>query len=190
MAYLYPPQGTWSEEEYLALDTNHLIEYVDGCLEFPPMPTLFHQAIVLFLYTTLNAFVRGHIPGEVAVAPCRVHTIPGKYREPDVFYVRPERVRDRNQPTQGADLAMEVVSGDAEDRKRDLEEKREEYAKAGIGEYWIVDPQARSITVLALDGSAYRVHGIFGAGQRATSALLSGFPIPVDEVFAAGEGTS
>jgi hypothetical protein len=129
MALLHPLQGTWSESEYLALHTNRLIEYADGCLEFLPMPTLFHQAVVLFLYSMLNAFVRGHAPGEVSVAPCRVRTLPGKYREPDIFYVRPERVRDRNKPTEGADLAMEVVSGDPDDRKRDLEEKRDEYAR-------------------------------------------------------------
>ena len=49
MALLHPLQGAWSESEYLALHTNRLIEYADGCLEFLPMPTLFHQAIVLFL---------------------------------------------------------------------------------------------------------------------------------------------
>src|SRR5260370_23966290 len=86
IALLYPTQGYWSEAEYLDLNTNHLIEFVDGCLEFLPMPTLFHQAIVLFLYSTLNAFVRSRVPGEVSVAPCRVRTIPGKYREPDVLY--------------------------------------------------------------------------------------------------------
>src|ERR1700730_138384 len=126
IAFLYPPQGLWSEAEYLDLNTNDLIEFVDGSLEFLPMPTLFHQAIVLFLYSTLNTHVRGRIPGEVSVAPCRIRTIPGKFREPDVFYVRPQRVRDRNQPPEGADLAMEVVSGDPEDRKRDLEEKPDE----------------------------------------------------------------
>jgi len=136
----------------------------------------------------LNAFVRGHVPGEVSVAPCRVRTLPGKYREPDIFYVRPERVRDRNEPTEGADLAMEVVSGDPDDRKRDLEEKRDEYARARIPEYWIVDPQERRITALTLDGVTYRVHGVFAAGERATSVLLANFSVSVDEVFAAGEG--
>ena len=188
MALLHPLQGAWSESEYLALHTNRLIEYADGCLEFLPMPTLFHQAIVLFLYSMLNAFVRGHVPGEVSVAPCRVRTLPGKYREPDIFYVRPERVRDRNEPTEGADLAMEVVSGDPDDRKRDLEEKRDEYARARIPEYWIVDPQERRTTVLTLDGITYRVHGVFAAAERATSMLLANFSVSVDEVFAAGEG--
>ena len=50
IARLFPAQGDWSEEEYLALDTNHFVEYSDGFLEFLPMPTIFHQLILQFLY--------------------------------------------------------------------------------------------------------------------------------------------
>jgi hypothetical protein len=39
IAHLFPIQGDWTEAEYLALDTNHLIEFSDGHLEFLPMPT-------------------------------------------------------------------------------------------------------------------------------------------------------
>ena len=46
IAYLFPNQGTWTADEYLALDTNHLIEFSDGVLEVLPMPTEQHQLIV------------------------------------------------------------------------------------------------------------------------------------------------
>ena len=62
----------------------------------------------------------------------------------------------RKQPD-GADLAIEVVSEGAEARERDLETKRAEYARAGISEYWIVDPQESRITVLTLDGQTSRI---------------------------------
>jgi Uma2 family endonuclease len=71
---------------------------------------------------------------------------------------------------EGADLVMEVVS-DA-DRRRDVETKRFEYARAGIPEYWIVDPSELRITVLHLTGDHYVVHGEFTPGGRASSALL------------------
>jgi Uma2 family endonuclease len=58
-----------------------------------------------------------------------------------------------------------------------------EYAAAGIPEYWIVDPEQSTIRVLALDGDKYRLHGEFGRGQKATSVLLAGFEIQVDEVL-------
>lgn len=50
IARLFPYQGEWSEEEYLALDTNHLIEFDHGSLEFLPMPDIGHQRVVAFLY--------------------------------------------------------------------------------------------------------------------------------------------
>lgn len=65
--------------------------------------------------------------------------------------------------------------------------KRTEYAQARISEYWIVDPKERRITVLVLDGETYRIHGEFVARQTATSVVLSGFAVSVDDVFAAGE---
>jgi Uma2 family endonuclease len=188
IAYLYPSQGTWSEEEYLALDTNHLIEYVGGCLEFPPMPDLFHQKIVKFLFLLLDKFVAARALGEVYFAPLRIRVAARKIREPDIVFLRRDRLADLHAPVKGADLAMEVVSGGAEDRERDLKTKAVEYARAGIQEYWIVDPQQRLITVLTLKGKSYRQHGAFASGSQATSVLLAGFFVSVDEVFAAGEG--
>ena len=80
---------------------------------------------------------------------------------------------------EGADLVMEVVSSGDDDRRRDLKTKREEYAQAGISEYWIVDPVLEQITVLTLDGQTYVVHGEFKHGERATSKLLPGFGVDV-----------
>ena len=83
---------------------------------------------------------------------------------------------------------MEVVSGGSDDRRRDFITKREEYARAGIAEYWIVDPEKQQITVLVLDGQVYREHGVFGSGSQASSVLLPGFAVDVVAVFATGEG--
>jgi len=80
---------------------------------------------------------------------------------------------------------MEVVSGAVSDRYRDLIEKREEYARAGIPEYWIVDPEMKRVTVLTLAGDSYAVHGEFGQGEEAASVLLAGFGVGVTAVFAA-----
>ena len=40
IARLFPAQGEWSAEEYLSLETNQLVEFSNGVLEFPPMPTM------------------------------------------------------------------------------------------------------------------------------------------------------
>lgn len=190
VAYLFPAQGTWTEAEYLALGASRLVELSDGCLEVLPMPTILHQLIVAFLYEQLKAFVAAHATGMALFAPLPVRLRSLKYREPDIVYLRPGRVPNVRAQPQGADLVMEVVSEGTENRERDLVHKREEYAAAGISEYWIVDPEAQRITVLTLDGTAYRVHGEFGPGTQATSVLLPGFAVAVDAVFAAGQGST
>jgi Uma2 family endonuclease len=187
VALLFPPQGEWSEQEYLALDTNQLVELSDGCLEVLPMPTLFHQQIVEYLYELFKAFLAIHSLGKVIFAPLPVHLWSGKFREPDIIFFRWDRVKDVHGQPEGADLVVEVVSEGEENRKRDLVTKRQEYAAAGIAEYWIVDPQEKQITVLVLEGETYREHGVFGPGAAATSVLLSGFTASVDAVFAAGQ---
>ena len=185
IALLFPVQGQWSEAEYLALETNHLVELCNGRLEFLPMPLPYHQFIVAFLYETLWAFVKPRGMGSVVFAPLPVRLGARHLREPDVVFLKTGRITDLHKPPDGADLVMEVVSPGEENRKRDLEEKRHDYA-AGIAEYWIVDPQEKRITVLTLEGQTYREHGLFGPGAVATSVLLAGFSVAVDKVFAAG----
>jgi Uma2 family endonuclease len=164
-----------------------MIELSDGCLEVLPMPMPLHQLIVDFLFTLLKAFVAAHASGRVFFAPLPVRLWSGKFREPDVVYVKPERLPSLLKPPEGADLVMEVVSEGEENRGRDLDTKRKEYAKAAIAEYWIVDPEEEQITVLTLDGPAYRVHGVFEPGSEATSVLLPGFAVPVSSVFGVGQ---
>jgi Uma2 family endonuclease len=176
-----------SEEEYLALTTNHLVEYSHKTLEVLPMPSERHQDLVFFLAELLAAFVRRHQLGKVNIAPLPVQLWPGKFREPDIQFMRSANAaRRRMTYWSGADLVVEVVSPD--DRRRDLETKRREYAQAAIPEYWIVDPEMLRITVLTLAGAEYAVHGEFDGDKQATSVLLPGFVVDVAMLFAAAEG--
>lgn len=106
-----------------------------------------------------------------------------KFREPDiVFMLTKHRNRLGEQYSEGADLVMEAVSDD--DRRRDTATKREEYARAGIPEYWIVDPDRGQITVLTLDGPGYVTHGEFAKGEQGRSKSLPGFAVDVTAAFA------
>ena len=183
VATLFPAQGSWSERDYLELPTNRLVEFSDGFIEVLPVPTRLHQKIVAFLYESLKAFVVARKLGEVYFAALPVHLWPGKYREPDVIFVRGDNARAfRGDYLEGADLVMEVVSPD--EPERDWVKKREEYSRAGIPEYWVADPQLDRITVFRLEAGAYAVHGEFGKGDQAESALLPGFRVPVSEALA------
>jgi Uma2 family endonuclease len=187
IARIYPNQGVWDERDYLGIETNHLIEFSDGYVEVLPMPKTSHQLIVQYLSNVLLGFVTAGRLGTVLFAPLRVRLRKAKYREPDVvFMLAGHAARIREEYWEGADLVMEVVSDEPEDRERDLVTKRAEYAKAGIPEYWIVDPYERRIRVLKLKASRYVVHGEFGDKDRATSARLAGFGVEVAAVWAAG----
>jgi Uma2 family endonuclease len=182
IALLFPAQGSWGDEEYLALSGSRLVELSHGAVEVLPMPTDSHQAIVAFLYAALHAFVSARALGKVRFAPLRLRLWPGKFREPDVLFLGAERDHLRGeQYWSSADLVMEVVSDD--DRQRDLVTKRREYAAAGIDEYWIVDVREQRITVLRRDGERYAEHGSFARGQQATSARLPGFTVTVISVL-------
>jgi Uma2 family endonuclease len=184
VAYLFPAQGAWDEEDYLALDGNHLVEFSNGVLEVLPMPTTSHQMIVFYLARLLLAFTTSRDLGTVLLAPLPVRLWHRKFREPDVVFMSKEHAdRLGEQFWTGADLVMEVVSGEGKDRDRDLVTKREEYARAGIAEYWLIDPREERLTVLRLARKRYVVHGEFGKGLTASSHLLPGFTVDVSEVL-------
>lgn len=176
-------QGLWTVEQYLKLtnQTNRLIEFTDGVLEVLPMPTKYHQAISRYLFLALLDIMQ-RIGGDVFYAPLRVEVRPGKFREPDLLLVLDKAdPRAQDEYWTGADLVIEIVSPDK--IRRDTEEKPLDYAEAGIPEYWIVNPLQDTITVLVLDGAAYREHGVFHRGERTTSKLLTDFSVAVDDVL-------
>lgn len=179
----------WSATDFLAVfgDYNGLVEIVDGRLVIHDMPGTQHQTIVLNLAVALRASSAGRV--FIAALPVRLSD--ETVREPDVLFVATAHL-DRVHETyiDPPDLAIEVISPGRAGRRRDLLEKRSEYARAGIGEYWIVDPKARDILVLRLDagGSApdgsYAEIGRFSGDDVVTAEAAPDVPIRVADVFA------
>lgn len=188
LVHQFPFQGEWSVAEYLALESTHLIEFSSGTLEFLPMPSVCHQLLLGFLYSMFGEWTRKQRRPMPLFAPIPVWVYADKYREPDLLLPNPVKgAADRHvdQP----DLVLEIVSPDTQSQKRDFVTKRSEYAQANIPEYWIVDPETETITVLTLPAgqTEYAVHGEFQPGQTATSKLLDGFSVDVAACFAAGK---
>lgn len=182
LAALFPHQGEWTEEAYLAVACQPGIEFVDGILEFLPVPTEFQQILVAYFYDVIRTIVGQR--GLVLFSGLRVQVRPGKIREPDVVLMLHEnRAKRTNRFWLGADLAVEIVSED--DPQRDYEVKRVEYAAAGIREYWIVDPRDESVTLLVLeDGqSSYTEAGRFQGDQLCQSRLLAELSLTSQEIF-------
>ena len=82
---------------------------------------------------------------------------------------------------------MEVVSEGTEARRRDYEDKRRDYARAGVSEYWIVDPDDRKIVVLVLQNGTYQTHGEFTIRDIATGLLIPDLKVDVAEIMKLGD---
>ena len=182
VAHLFPAQGHWTEAEFFELHGNRMIELADGTLEVLPLPTWLHQLMVKFLVRTVEHAIGDN--GVVLDAPLPVRLFPKTVREPDVMYCAAgsEPKNPRSYPTK-VDLAMEVVSEGADARRRDYEDKRRDYARARVPEYWIVDPEQKKIVVLVLSGEVYETHGEFHVGDIASGQLLPGLRVDVAELM-------
>src|SRR5450755_1602368 len=165
-----PGQGNWTYNLYAALpEDGKRYEVVDGVLYMSPSPSYAHQDAIFWLSSYLGPRIRMAGLGRVCLAPLDVELAPDTVVQPDVMVVLNARL-DRITPARikGApDLVIEVLSPATENYDRN--EKRAAYARAGVTEYWLTDPVARTIEVLFLEGKTYHSLGIF-AGQ---DALLS-----------------
>jgi len=183
IATIFPNQGEWSEQEYLALETNRRVEFDNGFVEVHDAPTDRHQGIMMFLCFALSSIAR-QIGGAVRPGGLLLRLWEQKYRQPDVVFLldRNNVLRQENF-WDGADLAIEIVSRGLEDRERDLVTKRIEYERVGIQEYWIVDPEQETVTVLSLTGDVYSEGDLFGRGDIVKSPLLPELALPVAEIL-------
>src|SRR5687768_17499104 len=80
LALMYPLQGSWSVDNYLALDAGLIVEFTSGFIRVLPMPTILHQRIEKKLFRALDDFVTTSRLGQVLLAPTPVRLTADKYR--------------------------------------------------------------------------------------------------------------
>lgn len=104
VALLFPAQGAWSEEDYLSLNTNHLVEFSHGRIEVLPMPTDTHQGIIGSLLLILSDATR-QLGRKLLCAPLPLRIYPGRICEPDLLFLADAAdPRRQNAYWTGADL--------------------------------------------------------------------------------------
>lgn len=173
-------------EDYLALpeDNGHFYALLDGELEVTPAATPKHQEIVIRLGRLLLEYVSERKLGKVYVAPVDVIFDTRNATQPDLVFVRADRlgiIGPKN--IQGApDLAVEVLSPTT--RRMDLGKKKEIYARFAVPHYWIVDPKAERIDLLRYDGREYALEARVDRPGVAEPLAFPGLRLPLDEVFA------
>lgn len=148
-----------------------------------PAPTFIHQNVVWELGTALRQFVKAHKLGIVVGSPVDVYFNEVQAYQPDLIFISNERadiITGMN--VQGApDLVAEVLSPAT--GYYDLTKKRRVYEQAGVREYWLVDPIERTVTVLTAEGGRYVEHQRLVEEGIATSVVLDGFEITLDDLF-------
>lgn len=183
-------RARWTYSEFARLPTSGSTraEVVDGELVVTPAPGRRHQRVVTDLATLLNTHVRAHGLGEVFAGPFDVLFAEGDYLEPDLVFVRADRLHllsDRG--VEGApDLVVEVLSPSTVERDRGV--KLERYQHYGVPEYWIVDPEARAIEVWRLTEAAARPEVVRAGEVLRWQALRDGPALELEVAEVLREG--
>lgn len=169
-------------DDFMRLPEGALAELLEGELLMTPAPSLEHQRIVGRLFAALAPYVAGGRIGEILLSPIDVHLPSGDIVEPDLVFVGKAHSAILRDTIRGVpDLVIEVVSPARPER--DLLVKRGLYERNGIGEYWIVTPETRSVEVLIRKDGRYDSHGWFEAADTLTSPTLPGFSLPLTAIF-------
>jgi Uma2 family endonuclease len=177
-----PKQATI--EDYERLPEGAPYQLIGGELIMSPSPTPFHQGILQNLAFALNGFVEKNTLGKVFVAPLDIQLTEQDVYQPDILFVRKERVHliGRKKFNIIPDLVIEILS--PSNAYYDFVPKKSKYAEHGVAEYWIVDPEAETIEIMVKDGESYRTESFTRKTGMIESPMLSGFSMKVEEVFA------
>ncbi len=148
-----------------------------------PSPRTFHQVIAGRIYSLILRFLEKHPLGEVFIAPLDVFLNDVNIYQPDVIFVSSRRKAIiTEQGIEGApDLVVEILSpGTA---RFDKGSKRKVYARTGVKELWMVDPEARTIQVYLPGHASDTPAATHGAKATLTSPLLPGLRLDLCAIF-------
>jgi Uma2 family endonuclease len=183
-------ESTW--EDFVALDEDDPRELIDGVLVEVDVPTELHEHIVALLAFFLVGWARSH-GGRVLASGYKVRISERRGVMPDLQYFGPENARRLPQAglAQGhPDLAVEVVSETS--RRYDRVTKLGWYAEIGTPEYWIVDPDARTLERLVLRDGRFVIAEALAEDAAFRPESFPRLEVPLAELwtFPGGEPSS
>lgn len=163
-------------------EDNKRREILEGELLVTPSPSASHQTILLNLATALRGYLKDRPVGKVFVSPLDVILSEFDVLQPDLVFVLNEKSGIVKDWVRGApDLVVEILSPTTAARDRGI--KLKAYARFGVKEYWIVDPDEQAVEVYRLTPEGYELAQTFPSNGTLTSPLLPGLALPVGSVF-------
>ena len=181
-SYSYADYFSWKFEERVELIKGKIFKMI-------PAPDRFHQKLAGFVYRQLGNFLEDK-PCEVYTAPFDVR-IPRKSKEdmqiitvmqPDVCVICDPAKLDKRGCIGAPDIVVEVLSPG--NNAKELKNKYEAYEEAGVKEYWVVSPQNQWLQIHTLTNGKFEPSPYFVTGDVVTSAVLPGFSLSMDDLFA------
>ena len=177
------PKPKLTYEDYAKTPEGERWELIDGELIMPPSPKEAHQSVQVDLGAPMHLFSRENDLGRVYFAPFDVVLSDTDTVQPDLLFISKEQLHIVTEDNvQGApDWVVEIRSQST--ARQDWTVKRELYARHGVKEYWLVDPEAAMVSILLLEDGKLKVAGVYGEGDTVTSTALEGFSIALADVF-------
>ena len=179
--YTFADCLTWSE--------NERIEIINGEAVMMAPPTRIHQEILMELSRQLANFLEGK--------KCKVYPAPFAVRlfekdgdtpedvdtmvEPDISVVCDHDKLDKHGCKGAPDLVVEVLSPSTQ--RHDRLVKLDLYQRAGVREYWIVDPDSSTVQVFMLKAGYLHPHEVYSEKDIAKVNVLDGCFIELSKVF-------
>lgn len=173
-------------KEYKLLPENAPYQLIEGEFVMTPAPSPFHQIISANLFKAIAKFVDGKAAGIALYSPLDVYLGDENALQPDIVFISKQR-QDiiENDGIHGApDMVIEILSPST--AYYDIRKKFRIYEKAGVKEYWIVDPEMKSVELFSLtEQGTFLLSAGHTELRIASSGILSGFEISLEEIFLA-----
>jgi len=177
--------GPYRWADFIALEEDDLRELIDGELVEVEVPGFVHERIVMRLGFFLTTWVRRN-GGDLLASGYKVRISDVRGVMPDLQLYRagntPAADQDAGLVVGCPDLVVEVVSPKSS-RRYDRVVKLGYYASKKIPEYWIVDPEAKTVERLLLSGTLYAIAGHAEGDAVFAPTTLRGLRIPLAELW-------
>jgi Uma2 family endonuclease len=148
-----------------------------------PAPNRFHQDISRTIQFEMMKYLEAQSAGIVYDAPFDVVLTDINVFQPDLAFFSERRRRFLTEKgAEGApDLVVEILS--PKTAHLDLDQKRVVYARSGVDELWVVDPEGEEVRVYHLREDLDLPKVILRSGDTLKTSVLPGFEISVKKIF-------
>lgn len=166
-------------------DDGNRYELFEGEIIVSRAPSLTHQRVLTNLMAEFKTYLEQNPIGEVVPTP---GVIFDEFNSaiPDLVFLtnaQVSRIGPEERINMAPELVVEIVSPGKENARRDRVLKRQVYGRFGVKEYWVADPEARTLEIYRLVKRTLKLTDTLTGEDEITSPVLPGFKCRVSQIF-------